>query len=124
MSVDACAAGRTLLDYCEKFDIDPTNATLEKMPKYMGTRGTTHGVDIKDEIWCLVWAETYDYEEYGPSDKEKPTRIFIDEHTEWNWKNCIHRDKGPAVTTKSGEKRYFKHGQETDAEGQILPENT
>lgn len=117
----ACAAGRRLLQLCEESGIDPTGATLIEKPKYIGTRGIA---DINDMIWCFVWSKMFDYEACGLSSKKKLTCIFIDGHVEWNWRGILHRDEGPAVTTMSGEKRYFKMGKETDAEGQPLPEKT
>lgn len=112
-------AGRSLLDYCEEHEIDVENATLQKMPKYMGSKGTG---EMGEEMWCFEWAMMFDYEDYGPHDKEEPSRIFVDGHTEWCWEGVIHRDDGPAVLTAGGEEYYFKKGRRVDSEGQPLEE--
>ena len=108
---------RELTKYCDDHNSNPENATLNKMPTFMGSRGA-NSLRSDTPQWCFEWADMYDYESHGPSDKEKPSRIFKDGHTEWCWHSKLHRDSGPAVTTSDGTEYYFKDGERTDKEGQ------
>ena len=115
---EAITAGHLMLIQCAKMGINPEGGTLRHSYKYCDC---CSGETDYTLFWCLYWIQKYDCEDSGGHSKEKPSRVFVDGHTEWMWEGQIHRDGNePAVTTADGKKRYFKNGEETDAEGQPL----